>query len=138
MLKSFQEQLEIVPEEEEMMNWEDIKECLNSKVEIASHSFSHDSLISILDRDKLENEIINSKTGLENKLNKTIRHFVFPNGLYNNLVIDIAKEAGYEYLYLLDDQLQPLKGKSSIVSRISIYHDTILENQFKVESSITY
>lgn len=89
------------------MDWKDI-EALdhNPLVEVESHSFSHPcdmvSWINGLTEGKGESdirfELQESKRLLEQHLGHPIRYFAWPCGRYNERIIQLAREAGYEAL----------------------------------------
>jgi len=117
-----------------MMQWADLTECLKNKVEIASHTISHDSLITIQNEHELKHEIIESKKILERKLLTDINYFTFPNGLYNNHICEIAKDAGYKYLLATEEEYSDQNNihKNYVLSRIAMDKKTWQENIFKL------
>lgn len=133
-LREFKDTLNVIPNEEEMMNWDDMKECIKKGVEIASHTMSHDSLVSTTDQQVLKYELSQSKKALGAKIGRDINHFVFPNGENSSQLRKLVNEAGYKYMHLLDDQLYKTSKQTNEISRIGIYHSSLLENIFRVES----
>ena len=117
-----------------MMQWVDLTECLKNKVEIASHTVSHDSLITINNDQELKHEIIDSKKILEEKLSTDILYFTFPNGLYNHQICEIAKDAGYKYLLATEEENNEQNSiyKNYIFPRIAMDKKTWQENIFKL------
>lgn len=80
-----------------VLNWQELKEMSEAGMEIGSHSLSHTSLTAMSFNDA-ENEIIESKKIIENKIKKTCDHFAFPFGSktdFNNDLIECVKNAGY-------------------------------------------
>lgn len=74
-----------------------IKDLLELKnVDYYSHSLNHNDL-TLLATTELEIEINNSKKIIESLLSKRVNTFVYPFGKYNNRVINLVKEAGYEF-----------------------------------------
>ena len=78
------------------MNWDEIIDLQNNRMEIQSHSIDHPILTRINDDEKLFNEIYQSKKILEQKLNKPIKIFAYPYGMYNEKTISVVKNTGYE------------------------------------------
>jgi len=122
-----------------MMNWDELKLCMKSRVEIASHTLSHDLLININSDDILEMEIAKSKQIIETKLNTNVEIFTFPNGLFNKQTIDICKQSGYKYLFTTKEKfLTPqtiLENEYPIlIPRISVNKSTFEENVFKIHN----
>ena len=122
-----------------MMNWDDLKYCLMNNIQIASHTLSHDSLITIDDNDALSREIFDSKKIIEEKLNIKVNTFTFPNGLYNNQTIDLCKKSGYKYLFttkekILNPQIILENEYPILIPRININKATFEENVFKMHN----
>jgi len=72
-----------------------LKELSNSSLcSIGSHASSHTPLASLSKETALK-ELIESKTFLENIIEKTVNTISYPHGLTSNEVIESTKEAGY-------------------------------------------
>lgn len=116
----------------QMMSWNDINICLNSNVEIGSHSYTHDTLSTINNKNKLENEISYSKKIIEKKTNRRVTIIAFPNGDFNENVINIAKKSGYKYLFSTQENYYDFRIENKTIPRISIYHNNLHETIFKL------
>ena len=79
-----------------MMDWDQIVEVRENKVQIGSHTRSHPELTS-LSGDVLQEEVTGSKRELEERLNQPIDHFCYPYGDHNEQVREEVKKAGYRY-----------------------------------------
>lgn len=80
------------------MKKEDIRKLDNTLIEIGSHTRSH-PILSTCNTDELKDELVKSKTDLQNALCKDIEHFCFPNGCINdfdNRSIELLKNSGYK------------------------------------------
>lgn len=75
------------------LNLEEIK-ILSQVATFGSHSCFHPILTSC-DSEDLNNEIFSSKEMLEKITNKEFLHFCYPNGDYNDYIINQVKKAGY-------------------------------------------
>ena len=122
----------------EMLNWEDLKLCMNNGIEVGSHTMTHFNLSQSADLSVLNYEILNSGEILKEKLNYEPSVIAFPNGQYNQETLSLSQKAGYKYLLLVDEQLYDLS-KSDIkayyaIPRILIQHETFIENCFKIEN----
>lgn len=78
-----------------MLTWPQIKEMSEAGMTIGSHSLDHASLTK-LDDIQLRDELVNSKKILEEKIGKQVDLFSYPGGDYNDHVIELVKEAGYQ------------------------------------------
>ena len=67
-----------------------------NKHEIACHGFSHKNLV-ILNKEEMENEIIQDRKGLESLTKHIVDGFAYPYGTYNDEVIEILKKNGIVY-----------------------------------------
>ncbi len=77
------------------MTWDMLKEVQESGlVTIASHTLNH-SLLSILDRPNLHEEIASSKKELEEKLGISIKDFCYPYGNFSQAAVEEVAAAGY-------------------------------------------
>lgn len=78
---------------------EQIRAMAASGIEIAAHGYTHSSMGSIDDPDRLREEILNSKLKLQELLGRPVRYFSFPYGMAANLspaAFNEAARAGYE------------------------------------------
>lgn len=75
--------------------WEQLKVLVENEWEIASHTCSHRGL-TMLPFDKIENELCNSKFELQNRLKVDVQHLVYPFGRFNNKIMQIAADSGYD------------------------------------------
>lgn len=75
-------------------SWAMVQEIQESGMTIAGHTVDHASLTG-LSLAQVERELRDSKTALEQKLGLTVAHFAYPNGAYNDAVVEAVKRAGY-------------------------------------------
>jgi len=76
------------------ITWTQAAEMDANDVKIESHTVSHPILTNI-EQTRLDEELINSKRRLEEKLNRKIEHFCYPNGDLNTNVRQSVEKAGY-------------------------------------------
>ena len=92
---------------------------------IGAHSCYHNDLARINIADATD-ELVNSKSFLENITQKNISSFAFPYGSYNVKVIAAAKKAGYKQLLATDfinagdEKDEALRGRFTINPFISV------------------
>ncbi len=112
-----------------MLSIEDLKILITNNVEVGSHSHSH-AILTKIDPDEIQFELEHSKEILENITNNYIRVLAYPNGVYNDEVISIAKNLGYTILLQTDDEINHIKtsyNPSYSYKRINQYHQTASE-----------
>jgi len=81
-----------------LMNWQQIKEMSENGIEFGSHGITH-TVLTVLNNLEAEEEITLSKKIIEDKLNKPVFLFCYPNGLenhFNEVLIAKLKNAGYQ------------------------------------------
>ena len=81
-------------DENPLMDENEIKEWIDSGMEIGSHTQNHVRLAEI-DIETATKEITQSKFDLEKQFNCPVEHFCYPYGSYNNEIVAISKRAGY-------------------------------------------
>jgi peptidoglycan/xylan/chitin deacetylase (PgdA/CDA1 family) len=82
------------PTEYSSVKMEQLREMDASGVHVESHTVTHPILTKITPFG-LENELKNSKSYLENMLNRDVRYFCYPNGTVNEEVRMAVIKAGY-------------------------------------------
>ena len=78
------------------LNWKQIKEMSDEGIEIGSHTVTHPFLTN-LTRDEILYEFAESKERIEKETGKQVRSVAYPNGDYNQIVINCAKQCGYKF-----------------------------------------
>ncbi|MEO6671538.1 MAG: polysaccharide deacetylase family protein [Ferruginibacter sp.] len=121
-----------------MMNWNEIAECSRNNVEIGSHTYNHDVLSTIDDRAILQHEIIDSKTEIEERLNKKISILALPNGQGNEQVHDIAEKAKLSHVLYVGEKINDLQKYTNgnavhDTFRVNIVEETMPEMILRTE-----
>lgn len=80
------------------LGWKELREMSDSGlITIGSHTKSHPWLpTASVDEKKLHDELVVSKEVLERGLGKKVCYLCYPNGAFNDLIKETAKEAGYK------------------------------------------
>jgi len=99
----------------EYLSVDDIKSLADRGFEIGSHSVTHLDL-TLLSTDDLRIELSQSKEDLERVINKPVTSLSFPYGIWNNHVVDIAKEVGYQKFAVYNFEAKE--------NQIDIFHST--------------
>jgi len=81
-------------EREEFLTQSQIREMTDYGIEIGSHTRSHPRLPQLGNAQKRD-EILGSKTDLEEKLSRKIQFFCYPYGEYDEETVKLVREAGY-------------------------------------------
>ncbi len=83
------------------ITWSQIRELSDEGMEIGSHAHSHANLTYMKKRDAIK-ELILSKSMLEDRIGIRVKSFSFPGGYYNQKLIKLAKEIGYNIICASD------------------------------------
>ena len=83
---------------ERVMSQQQLLELPESLVTIGSHTLTHPMLTRI-EEEAAREEIVGSRLRLEQMLNRTISVFSFPFGAFNERLIEICREAGYQRVF---------------------------------------
>jgi peptidoglycan/xylan/chitin deacetylase (PgdA/CDA1 family) len=79
------------------LDWSQVKEMSENGIHFGAHTHSHPILTEI-SLNEVEQEIIQSKKMLKNKLGKPPKHFAYPLGqskTFNSLIMDLLKKHDY-------------------------------------------
>lgn len=77
-----------------MLRFSQIQEMMDYGIEIGSHGLSHVKLAD-MSYEMMQQEIFESKIKIEALIKKDVRHFCYPYGSYNAVVMETVKKAGY-------------------------------------------
>ncbi len=77
------------------VSWEMAREMDAGNLSIGSHTATHPILTNV-NLSQLDFELCASKKRLEEILDRSVRHFCYPNGNYNETIQKAVKKAGYE------------------------------------------
>lgn len=77
-----------------MLSWEEISEMSKADIDIGSHGKSH-SLLTHIGEGRVMSELIESKSIIEERVNRPVNFLAYPNGNYNQEIKKAAQKAGY-------------------------------------------
>jgi len=69
-----------------------------TQIKISSHTQTH-QVLNITSESLLKNELKNSKNLIEGLLNNSVDSICYPEGIFSNSVVDLAKNVGYSRQY---------------------------------------
>jgi len=112
------------------LDWRQIKEMHNSGlINFKPHTVNHPKLTQI-SLEEAKKEILDSKRIIEEKLNKKCKFFAYPYGKYNQEIIKILKENGFEGAVTIKEGLVSAEDDLFSLKRNSINSQTTF-SQFK-------
>jgi peptidoglycan/xylan/chitin deacetylase (PgdA/CDA1 family) len=95
------------PSSARALSWDDVRALDAGGVEIGAHTTSHCVLTHLPGHD-VEADLRRSREAIENALGKSVRHFAYCNGYYNETVIAALKRTGYMSAVTTEDRLNRL------------------------------
>lgn len=102
------------------MTWEEIKKISsNDLFSIGSHGKTH-RVLTELKKEEIIDELKGSKEILEEKLEKEIIFFSYPNGRYNQKVADLVEDAGYKVGLCSEKRINNIKSNLFELGRIAV------------------
>ena len=83
------------------LTWDQVKEMSADGMEFGSHTISHKPLTSF-DRAGVRHELQDSKDIIEKMTGKPCHFIAFPEGKYNDMVMEETRGAGYRYAFTVE------------------------------------
>lgn len=80
----------------DFLDWNDVLIMKKHGIEFGSHTVNH-LLLDKIDQDTLWDELKKSKEQIETEIGEKISAIAYPNGNFNNDVIEAAQKTGYSY-----------------------------------------
>ncbi len=102
---------------EKIMTVEQMNNLPEKLITIGSHSVSHNKLTSHLEEDLIF-ELEESKKQLEKLSGKNVDVIAFPNGEYNNFIVQKSFAAGYKRVFTIEPKLALQKDNEKITGRV--------------------
>lgn len=124
--------------EDRVLDRDEIKKLSDQGIEIASHTLHHTDLRNVHSNIAKE-ELILSKSILEEITGKEVKSFSFPYGSYNDELINLVFDCGYNYVYTTKPEIISLPTKRKIFGRIGVDPaDSFLEFKLKVAGAYAW
>ena len=103
------------------MTWEQLKEMESNGITIESHTLTHPKLEELPD-DEIRNELLNSKSMLEEQLGHPIEFLAYPTGTYNLHIAGIAQDLGYKGAFTIKYGVVDKGSNFFALERVPIFH----------------
>lgn len=124
--------------EDRVLDRDEIKKLSDQGIEIASHTLHHTDLRNVQLKIAKE-ELILSKSILEEITGKEVISFSFPYGSYNDELINLAFDCGYNYVYTTQPEIISLPTKRQVFGRVDVDpDDSMLEFKLKVAGAYAW
>ena len=132
ILKKFEVQLKDKVTYTRMMNWNELNECTKYSISIGSHTHNHATLTR-MNNTELRFDLEHSRNLiLKNIKSSKCLSLAFPNGQYNQEVIENALHCGYKYLFGTEPLSINQKAVPEILPRFSVYNKQWWKNYLKL------
>ncbi|MDD4213245.1 MAG: polysaccharide deacetylase family protein [Bacteroidales bacterium] len=131
ILKKIEESIKDHVAHTRMMGWKELNECTKYGISIGSHTHNHATLSKMNDAE-LKFELEHSrKLILGNVHSSECMSLAFPNGKYNDEVITVATNAGYQYFLSTEHAKFSGKNPPLVLPRYCIYNKEWWKNYLK-------
>jgi len=115
-----------------MMRWHELAECAKNNISIGSHTHNHINL-KTADSKELFFELECSRELIKDNIkSQNCDSLAFPNGLFNEQVIGVAKSSGYKFLFSTEPNSILFSKMPVVLPRISLYHQLWWKNYLKL------
>lgn len=104
---------------EKLLSLEQMRGLPAGLVTIGSHTLTH-PLLTELEESEAWREIKNSRTKLEELLDRTVGEFSFPFGGFNQKLVELCRQAGYERIYTTLPAFAFEKKNQFVVGRVRV------------------
>ncbi len=111
-----------------ILNWHETREMAKNGIEFGAHGCSH-SILTNLPLSDVEEEVSLSKEIIENELNRKVYSFAYPNGNYNENILNIMKSNGFHCAVTTENGFVTPKSNPFKLPRIGASNDY---NIFKI------
>jgi peptidoglycan/xylan/chitin deacetylase (PgdA/CDA1 family) len=105
------------------MTWDHLRRLLAVGHEVQSHSASHQQLTRCSETE-LENELVDSKTEIEQRLGAVVDAISIPNGRWNDRVLQGCVDAGYRRIYTSDPIASAAFNGAEVIGRWMVTRTT--------------
>lgn len=124
--------------DDRILNRDEIKGLSDQGIEIGSHTLHHTDLRNVTYK-VARDEFDLSKSYLEEITGKEVVSFSFPYGSYNDDLISLALDCGYNFIYTTQPEMISLPTKRKIFGRVSVEpDDSLFEFKLKVAGAYSW
>lgn len=122
-----------------MMNWQDLAQLKSDGHYIGSHTISHHILDAMDDEIEIKKELVESKNVIFQKLGHYPISIAYPNGNFNDNVIELCKEAGYSIGLTVEEGIfDPAKDNVFAIPRNVLYNEPWLKGRLRVSTRLQH
>lgn len=116
-----------------MMDWQDLIELNRAGHYIGSHTLSHNVLGTMVDQDKIKEELLLSAQMIKKHLGYFPKTISYPVGSYNQTTIKLCREVGYSIgLAVGQRQYDPALDSIFEIPRIELYNESWFKTKLRI------
>ena len=116
-----------------MMDWQDLIELHKAGHYIGSHTVSHSMLGTMVNQDKIREELLLSAQTIEKHLGYFPKTIAYPVGSYNQTTIKLSREVGYTVgLAVWQRQYDPIHDSIFEIPRIELYNESWFKTRLRI------
>jgi peptidoglycan/xylan/chitin deacetylase (PgdA/CDA1 family) len=108
-----------------MLSWAQLADAARAGIEIGGHTCTHPQLDQLSNRN-LRDELTVSKRELEDKLGMEVPGVAYPFGYTSQVVNQMAREAGYQWGYIVGNKTAARKSDGFAIPRLTVKGSTSL------------
>ena len=132
VLNELRKQTSDITWQRQLLNWQEIQQLNDEGYTIGSHTNTH-PLLDHLTEEDCKKELKISFDILNKKLGKTPTTIAYPNGNYNNIIIKLAEEVGYNLGLAVGEKFDNLESNSKFsIPRMQLGSNANWKNKLKV------
>jgi peptidoglycan/xylan/chitin deacetylase (PgdA/CDA1 family) len=116
------------------LNWDLIREMHGNGIDIQCHSKTHRDLTKIVNHESfkehfeaIRKELIDSAITIQNNIDKKPAFFAYPYGETDNLIVAVARKAGYRGAFTVERGGNPFFADAYRIRRSMIYGEFTLQ-----------
>jgi len=111
---------EAAPREYASLTWGAVRAMSEDGIEFGAHTKTHPILPQVESDAVLEQEILGSKTRIEEELSTQCKHFCYPNGDFDERTVNAIKKAQFESSVTVQNGLNPMNTDPFLLKRIGV------------------
>jgi peptidoglycan/xylan/chitin deacetylase (PgdA/CDA1 family) len=120
-----------------MMNWSDLKELISQGHYIGSHSVSHAMLGTMDNEEEIRYELVQSGNRIREELGYFPVSFSYPVGSYNDHVMRLSSEVGYELAMAVHQTVyDPSAFGVFEIPRIELYNEPWWKTRLRISNRL--
>jgi peptidoglycan/xylan/chitin deacetylase (PgdA/CDA1 family) len=104
------------------LGWDEVKLMATNGVAFGSHGVHHKILTKVT-LDEASEEIAKSKNKIEDKLSKSVTAFSYPNGDYDDGIVNLVSKNGYQLAFTTKKGFVSSFDNPFLINRVNIHND---------------